>query len=224
MRINKFLAQSTGMSRRAADNAVKEKRVYINQHIAQLGEEVSERGVITLDNRRIDYQPEKKTVLFHKPAGYIASRNGQGGKTIYDLLPEELHELKPVGRLDKESSGLLLLTSDGELAHRLTHPSFQKEKVYTVELDKPLSNGDKEKIEHGVQVDDYTSRLGLSKNENGSWTVTMSEGKNRQIRRTFQAVGYEVTKLHRVKFGKYELSKLPPGAFTEIKKLHDPIF
>ena len=121
--------------------------------------------------------------------------------------------MKPVGRLDKESSGLLLLTNDGKLANELTHPSNRKEKIYQIELDKVLSDGDRRKVQQGVTLEDGISKLGLAGRDR-SWTVTMREGRNRQIRRTFSALGYRVIRLHRVQFGEYELGKLENGAFV----------
>lgn len=212
MRINQFLAQATGMSRRAADKAVSQGRVKVNQTVAVLGTIVTDSDQVTLDGVVITPSVNTITIMLNKPVGYVCSRDGQGSKTIYDLLPVKYHHLKPVGRLDKDSSGLLLLTNDGTLAHQLTHPSFQKEKLYEVELDKPLTKEDQHTIENGLKIDDYLSRLRLSKlenwemkNENCSWQVAMSMGRNRQIRRTLGALGYKVTKLHRTKFGQYQL-------------------
>ena len=215
MRINKFVALATGMSRRGADAAVNEGRVTINGQAPEVGQLVKETDSVALDNRSITTPVKTQTVVFNKPAGYVCSRSGQGSKTIYDLLPAELHNLKPVGRLDKNSSGLLLLTNNGELAHKLTHPSFQKEKVYEVELDRPLDETDKHNIELGVQLEDGLSKLGLS-GSGKSWIVKMSEGRNRQIRRTFKAMDYEVQRLNRVRFGSYSLGDLAPGSCKEL--------
>ena len=125
-------------------------------------------------------------MLLNKPVGYVCSRKGQGSQTIYDLIPAKYHHLESVGRLDKDSSGLLLLTDDGELANKLTHPSFRKEKVYEVTLDKSLHESDLARLQHGIELDDGTSRFIISplKAQN-SYLVTISEGRNRQIRRTF---------------------------------------
>jgi 23S rRNA pseudouridine2605 synthase len=210
MRINKFIALATGLSRRAADAAVTEGRVKINERLARTGDQVEPTDVVVLDNRPITPDVKRVTIALNKPEGYICSREGQGSKTIYDLLPKELRHLKPVGRLDKNSSGLLLLTNDGELAHQLTHPSFQKEKVYEVELDKPLSSDDQRHIEAGIELEDGVSKLQL-RGSGKKWQVTMAEGRNRQIRRTFAALEYGVVKLHRTKFGNYILSNLALG-------------
>lgn len=152
---------------------------------------------------------------------YVCSRDGQGGKTIYDLLPPELHHLKPVGRLDKNSSGLLLLTNDGQLAQQLTHPSFQKTKVYNIALNKPLEPLHHQMIsDHGVVLEDGISKLQLQRmneTDNNNWKVIMSEGRNRQIRRTFDSLGYNVVKLHRTQFGPYKLNQLASGKFDDLK-------
>jgi 23S rRNA pseudouridine2605 synthase len=131
---------------------------------------------------------------------------------VYDLLPSEYHHLNPVGRLDKDSSGLLLLTNDGQLAYELTHPKFEKTKVYQVALDKPLTDSDRQHITAGIDLEDGLSRLKLEKQASSTeWLVKMSEGRNRQIRRTFAAAGYTVKKLNRIRFGDYDLGGLPQG-------------
>jgi len=150
--------------------------------------------------------------MLNKPVGYVTSRRGQGGQTVYDLLPTDLHHLKPVGRLDKNSSGLLLLTDDGHLANELTHPSFQKIKVYEVTLDSELLPKDVERISHeGIKLDDGISKFQLdyiSDDDHFKWRVTMTEGRNRQIRRTFEKLGYKVLSLHRTHFGPYQIGSL----------------
>lgn len=211
MRINKFVAQATGISRRAADDAIRQGRVLLNSNTAALGDEVITSDKVTLDGHEI-VPAANMTIMLNKPRGYVTSREGQGAKTIYDLLPAEYHSLKPVGRLDKDSSGLILLTNDGELANQLTHPKYLKTKTYEIELDKPLEPLHQQIItDHGIDLEDGKSKLGLQKLDSDlSWQVTMSEGRNRQIRRTFEALGYRVTKLHRISFGPYRLSQLSP--------------
>lgn len=215
MRINKYIAQSTGLSRRAADAAIAEGRVLLNGTSPATGAQVQGGDIVTLDNRAITPPVKTTTILFHKPAGYIVSRDGQGSQTIYDILPKQFHSLKPVGRLDKESSGLLLLTNDGDLAQKLTHPSYQKAKIYHVMLLRPLEPLHQQMIsDFGIQLSDGPSRLHLERQYEGSnkaWIVTMTEGRNRQIRRTFESLGYTVTRLHRVQFGPYELRDLSSG-------------
>lgn len=211
MRINKFVARATGMSRRAADQAIAEGRVMMNGRAVSPGADPGQADVVTLDGEPLALPAGTTTIMLDKPVGYVSSRKGQGSPTVYDLLPAELRHLKPVGRLDKDSSGLLLLTSDGDLANQLTHPRYLKEKTYEIKLDRPLASEDKAKVEQGVKLEDGPSRLQI-KNLNGeSFTVTMTEGRNRQIRRTFGELGYTVTGLRRTQFGPYHLSELAPN-------------
>lgn len=217
MRINKYVALATGMSRRAADAAIAESRVLVNGQLPSSGLDVSDSDVVTLDSTAITASVQLQTIVFNKPVGYVCSRDGQGSKTIYDLLPPELHHLKPVGRLDKNSSGLLLLTNDGQLAHTLTHPSSQKQKIYEVLLDHPLQPLHRQMIsDRGVLLEDGPSKFELTRLQDGvetGWQITMHEGRNRQIRRTFAALGYEVRKLHRTQFGPFSLDALKPSEF-----------
>jgi 23S rRNA pseudouridine2605 synthase len=232
MRLNKFIAQATGLSRRAADTAIEQGRVAVNGQQALMGQQLVEGDAVTLDNQPVTSDVKPLTIMLNKPVGYVCSRNGQGSQTIYDLLPEELHILKPVGRLDKDSSGLLLLTSDGELANQLTHPRYQKTKVYEITLDKPLQPLHQQMItDHGVMLDDGLSRFEvtgsrLPQGQNveeattsnlspTTYQITMSEGRNRQIRRTFAALSYEVIALKRTTFGNYQLAGLSAGMWQE---------
>ncbi len=221
MRINKFVALHSGLSRRAADAVIAQGRVLINGNYVQAGQNVNLKDVVTLDGRALAVQPKLQTILLNKPEGYVVSRDGQGSATIYNLLPPELHNLKPVGRLDKDSSGLLLLTNDGQLAQELTHPKYQKTKVYEISLSSPLtSTHQKQIVEGGVHLDDGISKLGLQRLEQQderSWRVSMHEGRNRQIRRTFGSLGYQVIRLHRTQFGTYQLpASLTPGEWITI--------
>jgi pseudouridine synthase len=216
MRLNQYLARATGLSRRAADEAIKAGRVAVNGQAAGLGTSVATDDVVTLDNRRITPDVKTTTIILNKPAGYVVSRDGQGSKTIYDLLPAKYHHLKPVGRLDKDSSGLLLLTNNGQLANQLTHPRYSKIKIYEASLDKPLEPLHQQMInDNGVRLEDGLSQLNLQKLDNKGleWQVTMSEGRNRQIRRTFAALGYEVNELERKSFSRYALDDLAPGRY-----------
>ena len=138
MRINKYIALSTGLSRRAADAAILDGRVTVDEQPASSGMKVSATTVVTLDGTVLSRPAATQTIMLNKPVGYVCSRDGQGSQTIYELLPADLHSLKPVGRLDKDSSGLLLLTNDGTLANQLTHPRYEKIKEYIVQLNKPL--------------------------------------------------------------------------------------
>ncbi len=214
MRINQFVARATGLSRRAADAAIAAKRVTVNEAPAEAGQAVTADDVVKLDNQPLTLLANT-TIMLNKPIGYVCSRDGQGSRTVYDLLPIHLHRLKPVGRLDKDSSGLLLMTSDGTLANQLTHPKFGKQKLYQVTLNKQLAPADQQALEQGVALEDGLSRLKLH-GKGPNWTVTIAEGRNRQIRRSFAARGYTVTKLHRTTFGEYTLDGLASGNFQEI--------
>lgn len=277
MRINKFVASSTGLSRRTADTAIAAGKVLVNGVVPSSGYTVQDGDRVTLNNRAITPAPTTVTIMMNKPVGYVVSRNGQGSPTIYSLLPLKYHTLKPVGRLDKNSSGLLLLTNDGDLANELTHPSRQKVKVYEIALNKPLEPLHQQMIsDHGVQLEDGLSQFSISKidparstgaeqsdagedkadaSEPRAWRgreakpsgrgradsersdavtrgeaslssinetalshyqITMREGRNRQIRRTFGALGYDVIKLHRTQFGPYTLTIPPTKIFENI--------
>lgn len=215
MRINKYVALATGMSRRAADKAITWGRVKVNNQTISTGYDVQNTDKVTLDDSLISPSSSFTTIILNKPVGYVVSRDGQGSKSIYDLLPESLHRLKPVGRLDKASSGLLLLTDDGDLANQLTHPSYKKEKVYEIELYVPLSPDAKKKIERGVLLEDGISKLKLEGHDK-KWKVTMSEGRNRQIRRTFGNLGLTIAQLHRIRFGDYILKGTAPGTHRRV--------
>jgi pseudouridine synthase len=218
IRVNKFIAQATGLSRRAADLAIEEGRVRINNSVAKLGDNVNQNDKLSLDNKILDWPSSTfTTIMLNKPVGYVCSRNGQGNQTIYDLLPIHYMKLKPVGRLDKDSSGLLVLTDDGELAYTLSHPKFVKVKQYDVLLDKNLSLEHKQRISlKGVALFDGISKLGLTALEGNHWLIAMSEGRNRQIRRTFESLGYRVVDLHRISFGDYKLGNLKPGEYKQV--------
>lgn len=221
MRLNKFIASASNLSRRGADEAIKTGRVTVNDKEPKLATDVKQSDVIKLDGHLLVPQTTQTILLLNKPIGFVCSRDGQGSRTIYDLLPSEYQNLESVGRLDKNSSGLLLLTNDGELANQLTHPSYRKEKIYTVTLDKSLAEGDLALLRKGIELKDGVSRFNIVplKKQN-SYQVTISEGRNRQIRRTFEALGFKVKILHRTKFGNYVLqSNLKKGQFSEVDVL-----
>lgn len=213
------MALSTGLSRRAADAALAEGRVLLNGSPPSPGQDVTDKDEVRLDGKLLTASSKVHTIMLNKPVGYVCSRNGQGSKTIYDLLPDSLHHLKPVGRLDKQSSGLLLLTNDGQLAYNLTHPKFEKIKQYKIALSRDLDTNDFVSVtKAGVTLEDGISRLDLESinSQAKEWKVTMTEGRNRQIRRTFDALGYTVVKLHRTHFGPYQLKTLKPGSFMPV--------
>jgi len=252
-RLNKFLALELGISRRAADELITGGKVTIDDTVADLGARVYPDSVVKVNGTSVKKDATLIYLAFNKPVGHVCSRRAQGDNpTIYVLLPSKYHALKPVGRLDKDSSGLILLTNDGDFAHRMTHPSFHKVKIYEVQLDKPLEPLHQQMIsDYGITLEDgksqfiverveeplatssgetsatptnpvaYTRNVGreaVSPDDGGEkantvYRITMNEGRNRQIRRTFAALGYTVTYLHRTQFGNYRIDGLKPGNF-----------
>lgn len=221
IRLNKFLAERLGISRRDADEAIVAGLVSVNGKEPALGARVDKNDKVCYNEKIVPYLVGFSYFAFNKPVGYVCSRRAQGSApTIFDLLPKEMKALKSVGRLDKDSSGLIILTNDGDFAFQMTHPKFYKEKVYIVELDRDLEPLHQQMIgDFGVQLEDGLSKLGLmrlSDDNRREWQVTMSEGRNRQIRRTFAALGYRVVALKRIQFGKYILNELAEGEFVKI--------
>ena len=141
-RLNKFIARATGLSRRQADQVISEHRVKVNGQVARIGQPVSTSDTVQLDDTELRLPAKRTLLLLNKPVAYVCSRRAQAAnvQTIYQLLPPKYQALKTVGRLDKDSSGLILLTDDGDLAQLLTHPSHAKQKQYQVQLDRPLSS------------------------------------------------------------------------------------
>jgi 23S rRNA pseudouridine2605 synthase len=219
-RLNKLLALKLGISRREADEHIAAGRVAIDGTTAILGARVDDTQTISLNGQPIESTPAYRYILFHKPVGYVCSRKAQGDNpTIYDLLPEDMKSLKPVGRLDKDSSGMLLLTNDGNFAHLMTHPRYAKSKEYTVRLDAELAPLHQQMIsDYGVDIGDGASKLALERADDSRtvWNIVMREGRNRQIRRTFAALGYEVMALHRRSFGSYGEQGLATGAYKDV--------
>lgn len=232
IRLNKFLAERLGISRREADDAIAAGRVTIDGKKASLGARldlsIDKKPKVCYNNSIVPFDTDFIYLAFNKPVGYVCSRRAQGeAPTLFELLPEGYRKLKTVGRLDKDSSGLILLTNDGDFAFQMTHPKFQKEKTYEVDLDRPLEPLHQQMIsDYGVMLDDGPSRFVVIKqtasDQNGSslnrphYIVILREGRNRQIRRTFAALGYRVTALHRTTFGPFQLTNLESGEFSLI--------
>jgi 23S rRNA pseudouridine2605 synthase len=224
LRLNKYLALRLGISRREADNLIDQQKVTVNGEGATLGARFSGGDIIAVDGIELHGTTEYEYLALHKPSGYVCSRKKQGDNpTIYELLPASYHHLKTVGRLDRDSSGLILLTNDGDFAYHMTHPSFFKIKIYNVRLESDLSPLHQQMIsDYGIKLEDGPSKLQLERmneTDRKSWIVTMHEGRNRQIRRTFGSLGYTVAKLHRTNFGNYSLGDIPVGKF-EIINIH----
>lgn len=223
VRLNKYLALNSGLSRRQADELIERGYVTVNGAVAQLGSQVRPGDTVLVKGKEVEPDTAYIYLALHKPVGYVCSRKQQGDNpTIYELVPQEYHALKPVGRLDRDSSGLLLLTNDGDFAHQMTHPSHYKVKRYEVSIDRALEPLHQQMInDFGVDLPDGKSQLTLERvsDDRTQWIVTMTEGRNRQIRRTFDALGYAVTSLHRTDFGAYHLGELAPGALQEVSRL-----
>jgi 23S rRNA pseudouridine2605 synthase len=223
MRLNKYLAQNLGISRREADDLIAAGKITLNGKPAALGDRLKEGSVDK--NQEVWYNGKIVTasrhvyLALHKPVGYVSSRAKQDQTpTLYELLPEKYQTLKTVGRLDKDSSGLILLTNDGDFAFQMTHPKFQKRKLYEVALDQPLQPLHQQILsDFGVDLPDGKSKLILTSTDPARrrWQVELTEGRNRQIRRSFGALGYTVTQLHRTTFGPYQIQDLKSGAYTE---------
>ena len=238
VRLNKFLAEHLGVSRREADEMIATGKVTIGGKPAVLGARISgeldKNEEVCYNGKTVPFETEFLYLALNKPVGYVCSRRPQGDTpTLYEILPKEYQKLKTVGRLDKDSSGLILLTNDGDYAFQMTHPKFKKEKIYEVTLDRPLEPLHQQMIsDYGVMLDDGPSKFLVVRDElaeslprsvprktisQAHYTVVLSEGRNRQIRRTFAALGYKVRTLHRTRFGKYQVSGLKSGEYVIIK-------
>ena len=201
LRLNKHLALQLGVSRREADNLISQGKVAINGSVAKLGARFFANDKIIVDGQPLGVDVAYQYLAFNKPVGYVCSRRQQGDNpTIYSLIPAKYHHLKPVGRLDRDSSGIILLSNDGDFAFAMTHPKFAKTKIYNVSLDHDLAPLHQQMIsDYGVNLEDGNSLLQLERVndlDRKEWIVTMKEGRNRQIRRTFDSLGYNVCLLY----------------------------
>lgn len=225
MRINKFISLCGIASRRAADTLIADGKVMVNgQVIKDLGHQVDEeKDQVVVDGVRARLPKKTTTIMFHKPAGCVCTKDDpQGRQTVYDFLPPGYHTLKYVGRLDLQSRGLILFTDDGELLHRLTHPSYEIPRSYFVWTDRPLSEHAAQKLVDGVDIreeDAEEEEIAFATDiylEKGFAELVLTEGKNREIRRMMRAVGYEIRDLKRVSYCRLQLGDLPAGEFREL--------
>jgi 23S rRNA pseudouridine2605 synthase len=223
MRIQRALARAGVLSRRKAEELVANGRVTVNGAPAQVGQTVDpERDVIMVDGNRIGAPSPTEWFVLHKPSGVITSRHDpEGRRTVFDLVPAR-PGLTYVGRLDFLTEGVLLLTTDGAAAHRLTHPSHEVERTYVASV---LGDGEAaaEQARYGVELEDGVVRpkkIRAEKVGRGRWdlTITIAEGRNREVRRMCEALGLEVDRLVRVKFGPVELGDLAPGKVRSLTK------
>ncbi|HEX6600059.1 MAG TPA: pseudouridine synthase [Gemmatimonadaceae bacterium] len=223
MRIQRALARAGVLSRRKAEELVALGRVTVNGSVAQVGQTVDpDRDVILVDGNRIGAPAPTEWFVLNKPAGVITSRHDpEGRRTVFDLVPAR-PGLTYVGRLDYLTEGVLLLTTDGSAAHRLTHPSHEVERTYVASV---LGEADLavEEARYGVQLEDglvKPKRMRADKTGRGRWdlTITLSEGRNREVRRLCEALGLQVDRLVRVKFGPVELGDLATGRVRSLTR------
>mgnify|MGYP005796154159 FL=1 len=221
MRINKYLAQCGVASRRECDRLIAEGKVTVNGRPAGLGDDVNDGDNIKVEGRPVTVK-KNEYYLLHKPKGYLCTvSDDKGRKTVMDILGDGIGRVYPVGRLDYDSEGLLILTTDGELAQHLTHPSNEVPKTYLVKVEGRLTEADLNPIRSGIEIDGYVTKKCRAHivETNKNYTkveLVLREGKNREIRKMFAAIGREVTLLKRTKVGELSLRGLDRGAFRKL--------
>ena len=226
MRLNKFLASCGAASRRGADELIASGRVRVNSIVVtELGKMVeTDNDTVTLDGKKVEPVSKMTYIMLYKPKGCITSlRDEKGRKTVYDYLDVEVPHLVPVGRLDYDTEGLLLLTNDGELVNRLAHPSGEVPKSYLVRAEGEFPEHILAKLRKGVEIDGVkTKRSKVKLLEQGEkeakLLVTITEGRNRQVRRMFEAVERNVVFLKRVAIGDLHLGGLARGAWRYLRE------
>jgi 23S rRNA pseudouridine2605 synthase len=216
MRLNAFLARAGVASRRGADQLIKSGRVYVNGKLGQLNDDVSDTDDVKVNGRRVSTQ-NLRCILLYKPAGYVTTlKDPENRVKVTDLVKIE-ERVVPVGRLDFNTTGVLLLTNDGELTNKLMHPSFEVDKVYKAEVDGTITDEILNKLSIGVDLEDgKTAPAKAVKLADNKIELTIHEGRNRQVRRMLEAVGLPVKKLHRSKYGPLNLDGLKPGRWREL--------
>jgi len=221
----KYLVEAGLGARRQVVIAIKQGRVSVNGKIAEgyTMPVYPKLDVITCDGRVVKFKPSETLVfMVNKPAGVLSTtRDDRGRKTVVDMLPDHYRSLGlyPAGRLDYDSTGLLILTNDGNLTYRLTHPRFEHEKEYLVSIANKLTEEDKDKLEKGIMLEDgmtYPAKVKYVPNVAYTYSITIHEGRHRQVKRMFISLGHEVKALKRIRIGKLELGMLEEG---ELKKL-----
>jgi 23S rRNA pseudouridine2605 synthase len=221
-RLQKFMAAAGLGSRRRCESIIEAGRVKVNDQVASLGDRVDpERDLVTVDDIPLDLDIEKSYFLLNKPSGYITTvKDYRKRPTVMDLIHEE-GRLFPVGRLDKDTRGLLLITNDGYLAQRLTHPSHGVEKTYTIEAEGYLTQQGLARLRKGVKLDEGTTapakvKVLAKKGDRCILEMTIHEGKKRQVRRMSAAVGLKVTELIRTRLGSLDLKGLEEGGYRSL--------
>ena len=215
MRLAKYLAHAGVASRRAAEDIVRARRVTVNGAVVDdPARDVGDADSITVDGARVTGAEERVVWLLNKPAGVVATaKDTHGRRTVLDLVDAGGARLYPVGRLDADSTGLILLTNDGELANALTHPRFEVPKTYRVRVARgPVSDRAVRRLREGIVLDDGpTAPARVRRDGREVLEITIHEGRNRQVRRMCDAVGHPVVELERVAFGPLRLGDLPRG-------------
>lgn len=224
IRLQKFLAQAGISSRRGAEEMIRQGRVKVNGKPAEIGSQVDpSKDEVRLDGKSIFLRAQKVYLAFNKPGGCITTmRDPQGRKTVFDFLPALSQRIFPVGRLDYDAEGLLLLTNDGELSNRLLHPRYGISKVYEVKVKGRPSLKALEKLRSGVELEDGVTApalVDLIRELPGStWLrITLHQGWNRQLKRMGEAVGHPVLKIKRIAYGPVRLGALRPGEFRDLR-------
>ena len=225
MRLQKYMAMCGVAARRKCEEIILSGRVKVNgQVIDQMGTQVNEGDVVELDGAVITPQEQKRYIIYHKPAGEVTTvSDDKGRETVMDRFADFPERIYPVGRLDYDSEGLLLLTNDGEMAQRLTHPSCEVDKVYLVRVAGNPDNEAINRLRRGVFMEGderrtYPATVRVVRDESlfSDIVATIPEGRNRQVRRRFDAVGHKVLLLRRIRFGPLELGNLKRGEWREL--------
>ena len=225
VRLQKYIAMSGAASRRAAETMISEGRIAIN------GKTVTEQGVkveigcdsVTLDKKTLEIKDKKYYIMLNKPVGYVSTVNDQFDRpTVVDLVrPEISTRIFPVGRLDYETEGMLLMTNDGSFTYKVTHPKFHVNKTYIAVINGGITIPDLNRLRSGVRIEDYKTspaEVEILDAEMGKTAIkiTIHEGKNRQVRKMFESLGYKVSALQRIKIGELELGNLPVGRWRHL--------
>jgi len=217
MRLNAFLARAGVASRRRADELIEAGRVTVNGEPGQLNTVVGVRDRVEVDGQRVERQ-RLRYVLLHKPAGVVTTASDpQGRATVVELVPEK-PRVVPVGRLDADTTGALLLTNDGQLAHRLAHPRYGVEKTYVAEIEGEASDDALERLRDGVELEDgITAPARARRLGRGRIELVLHEGRKHQVKRMLAEVGFPVTRLHRSAYAGLALEGLEPGSCRELE-------
>ena len=224
IRLNKFIAQSGLCSRREADNLILKKQVTVNgKTIKKMGIIIKKTDKVKVDNKNIS--PEKKIyILLNKPKDYITTnKDTHNRKIVIDLIKNVKERIFSIGRLDRKTTGLLLLTNDGELSKKLTHPSHKIKKIYSLQINKPITKNDFNKLKEGIEIDNekiHINKINILNNRK-ELGIEIHMGKNRIIRKLFESLDYKIIKLDRVMFGPLTKKNLPRGKwkFLDQKEL-----